>query len=34
VNGTVYIGSNDGKMYAFGLPPAALAPEDGVTEEH
>jgi outer membrane protein assembly factor BamB len=32
-NGMVYVGSG-AKLYAFGLPPAALVPDDGVTEEH
>jgi outer membrane protein assembly factor BamB len=33
-DGVVYVGSLDGKVYAFGLPPAALASEAGVAEEH
>ena len=32
-NGVVDAGS-DGGLFAFGLPPAALALEDDVTEEH
>jgi hypothetical protein len=28
----VYVGSNDDNVYAFGFPPAVLAPENGVAE--